>query len=65
GTVVGETVGYALTAALIAAGTVESLGVPMAGLLNFVGYVVWSAWLVAFAVRVLLVARRTRTLPVG
>jgi hypothetical protein len=92
GTVVGETVGYALTAiwtvlvvlalrevvlgrvlmwvglvaaALIAAGTVEPLGVPMAGLLNFVGYVVWSAWLVAFAVRVLLVARRTHTLSVG
>jgi hypothetical protein len=39
---------------------VEPLDVPMAGPLNFVGYVVWSAWLVAFAVRVLLRARRER-----
>ena len=87
GTVVGETIGYALTAvwtvlvalalrdvvlgrvlswvgivaaALIAVGTVEPLGVPMAGLLNFVGYIVWSVWLLAFAVRVLLVGRRER-----
>lgn len=85
GTVVGETIGYALTAAwtvlvavalrervlgrvlsaiglvaaaLIAVGTVEPLDVPMAGLLNFAGYVVWSAWLVAVAVRVLYIARR-------
>ncbi len=85
GTVVGETLGYALTAAwtvlvaialrdrvlgrvlsvvglvaaaLIAVGTVEPLDVPMAGLLNYVGYVVWSIWLVAFAVRVLILARR-------
>ena len=87
GTVVGETIGYALTAAwtvlvaialrdrvlgrvlsvvglvaaaLIAVGTVEPLDVPMAGLLNYVGYVVWSVWLVAFAVRLLVVARRER-----
>jgi hypothetical protein len=33
----------------------------MAGLLNFVGYIVWSVWLVAFAVRVLLVGRHPRT----
>lgn len=84
GTIVGETVGYALTAlwtvlvcvglsrgvlgralgvvgvvaaALIATGTVEPI-VPLAGLTNFVGYVVWSAWLIAFAV-VLLVRRRS------
>jgi hypothetical protein len=49
-----------VAAALIAVGTVEPLGVPMAGLLNFVGYVVWSAWLVAFAVRLLWLARRPR-----
>ena len=79
GTTIGETIGYALTAAwtvlvcvglsrtllgraltavglaaavLIAVGTVEPL-LPLAGLANFVGYVVWSAWLVAFAVLVL------------
>lgn len=87
GTVVGETIGYALTAAwtvlvavalrewvlgrvltwvglvaaaLIAVGTVEPLDVPMAGLLNFVGYVVWSAWLVAFAIRLIWLARQPR-----
>ena len=85
GTVVGETIGYALTAAwtvlvaialrervlgrvlswvglvaaaLIAVGTVEPLDVPMAGLLNFLGYIVWSAWLVAFAIRLVFLARR-------
>lgn len=87
GTIVGETVGYALTAtwtvlvclglrrvllgraltatglvaaALIAVGTVEPLGVEPAGLANFVGYVVWSVWLVAVAV-LLLVRRRAST----
>ena len=83
-TVVGETIGYALTAAwtvlvaiarrervlgrvlswvglvaaaVITVGTVEPLEVPMAGLLDFVGCVVWSAWLVAFAGRLLWLAR--------
>jgi hypothetical protein len=50
-----------VAAALIAVGTVEPLGVPMAGPLNFFGYIVWSVWLVAFAVRVLLVGRRRQT----
>jgi hypothetical protein len=85
GTVIGETVGYALTAAwtvlvcvglarnvlgralatiglvaaaLIATGTVEPF-VPVAGLANFVGYIVWSGWLIAFAV--LLLVRRRRS----
>jgi len=84
GTIVGETIGYALTAAwtvlvclglrgtllnrvltaaglvaavLIAVGTVEPLEVPLAGLANFVGYVVWSGWLVAVAV--VLLRRRS------
>jgi hypothetical protein len=77
GTLVGETVGYTLTAVwtvlvavglrrshlgpvlsaigigsavMISTGVVEPLGVPLVGLVNFVGYVVWSAWLVALAV---------------
>lgn len=77
GTVIGETLGYALTAvwtvlvavglsrsllgrplaavgvvsaAMIATGTVEPLGVPLVGLTNFTGYIVWSAWLIAVAV---------------
>ncbi len=45
-----------VAAALIAIGTVAPLGVPMAGLANFVGYVAWSAWLVAVA---LLIRRRS------
>lgn len=46
-----------LAAALIATGTVEPF-VPVAGLTNFLGYIVWSAWLIAFAV-LLLVRRRS------
>ena len=77
GTVVGETLGYLLTAtwtvliiyalgkrlagrwftylglvaaALIAVGVFVPLDLPGADLANFVGYVLWSIWLVAFAV---------------
>ncbi len=77
GTVVGETLGYLLTAtwtvliiyalgkrlagrwftylglaaaALIAVGVFVPLDVPGADLANFVGYILWSVWLVAFAV---------------
>jgi hypothetical protein len=46
-----------VAAALIAVGTVEPLGVPLAGLANFVGYVGWSGWLVAVAV--VLLRRRS------
>ena len=47
-----------VAAALIAVGTVEPF-LPIAGLANFVGYIVWSAWLIAFAV--LLLVRRRRS----
>jgi hypothetical protein len=77
GTVIGETIGYALTAvftvlvvrsvtrasaprwitylgyaaaALIAAGVVVPLGLDVARLANFAGYVGWCAWLVAMAI---------------
>ncbi len=76
GTVVGETLGYALTAtwtvliirglaqrlagrwfaylgyvaaALIALGVLVPLDVPGADFANFLGYVIWSVWLLAFA----------------
>ena len=82
GNVVGETVGYSLTAAwtllvlaaigpriagrwftvtgaasavLILAGLLSPLGLPFIGTANLIGYVLWSAWLIAFAV---LVVRR-------
>jgi hypothetical protein len=88
GTLIGETFGYALTAAwtllvlaalgrsftglwfvalggvsavLIATGVVSPLGVPGVDFLNFLGYVLFSAWLVAFAV--VLLWRRTSTVP--
>ena len=77
GTIVGETVGYALTAtftvlvviafsgsvaprwigylgyaaaALIATGVVIPLGLGVASLSNFAGYVAWCLWLIAMAV---------------
>lgn len=74
GTIVGETVGYALTATftllvvrgiaapawvrivgylsagLIATGVVIPLGVGLAGLTNFAGYVLWCLWLIVMAV---------------
>ncbi len=77
GTVVGETLGYSLTAAwtvlvlaavgarmagrwftvagaasavLILAGVLSPLGLPVVDTANFVGYVLWSAWLISFAV---------------
>lgn len=80
GTIVGETLGYALTAAwtvlvavglrrtllgpvlsmvgivaaaMISTGVVEPLEVPLVGLVNFVGYIVWSGWLIAVAVVIL------------
>lgn len=85
GTVLGESIGYALTAtwtvlvavglhrsvfrgsltgrimlgtatvsaAMIAFGIVEPFDVPGAGPANFIGYVIWSGWLVGLAVVVL------------
>ncbi|HEY5878628.1 MAG TPA: DUF4386 family protein [Nakamurella sp.] len=77
GTVLGETIGYALTATftvlvviatsggiaprwlgwlgyaaavLIATGVTVPLGLPVAGLTNFIGYVAWCLWLIAMAV---------------
>ncbi len=77
GTVVGETLGYLLTAtwtvliiyalgrrlagrwftyvglaaaALIALGVLVPLDVPGTDFANFVGYILWSIWLVVFAV---------------
>jgi hypothetical protein len=91
GTLIGETMGYALTAAwtilvivalgrtlagrwftvlggvsaaLIAAGVVSPLQVPGVDAANFIGYVLWSGWLVAFAV-LLLRARAGRPLLAG
>jgi MFS family permease len=47
-----------VSAALIVAGVAEPL-VPAVGLINFAGYIVWSIWLIAFAIA--LVRRPTAT----
>jgi hypothetical protein len=44
-------------AAMIAVGVLTPLGVPGTDLANFVGYIVWSVWLLAFAT--LIWRRRT------
>jgi hypothetical protein len=94
GTVVGETLGYALTVAwtllvlvalgrafagrwftalggvsavLILAGVLSPLHVPGVDMANFIGYVLWSLWLVAFAVLLLRcrVPAASANVPVG
>lgn len=92
GTIIGETIGYTLTATftvlvvvalsgsvipkvvgylgfgaavLIATGVLIPLGLSAASLTNFVGYVIWSVWLIAMAVvlwRSKVVAPTTRVL---
>ncbi|MFC6083560.1 DUF4386 family protein [Sphaerisporangium aureirubrum] len=48
----------AVSALLILAGVLSPLDLPAIDMANFAGYVLWSVWLVAFAV---LLVRRTRT----
>ncbi|MEN3266233.1 DUF4386 domain-containing protein [Pseudonocardia sp.] len=49
----------AVSAILIVAGVLSPLDLPIIDTANFVGYVLWSVWAIAFAV--LLLARRPRT----
>ena len=80
GTLVGETLGYSLTAAwtllvliavggwiarrwftalgavsavLILGGVLVPLGLPLVDFGNFIGYILWSVWLVIFAILIL------------
>jgi hypothetical protein len=84
GTLVGETLGYSLTAAwtvlvliavggwiarrwftvlgvvsavLILGGVLVPLGLPLVDFGNFIGYILWSVWLVIFAVLILRIDR--------
>jgi hypothetical protein len=50
----------AVSAMLVLAGVLSPLDLPVIDLANFVGYVLWSIWLVAFAI-LLLLRRRTGT----
>ncbi|MGE3284636.1 MAG: DUF4386 domain-containing protein [Pseudonocardia sp.] len=49
----------ATSAALVLVGVVSPLDLPVVDVANFVGYVLWSVWLVAFAVVLLRRAPRT------
>jgi hypothetical protein len=50
----------AVSAALVLVGVLSPLGLPVIDTANFFGYVLWSVWLIAFAV-VILVHERRRT----
>lgn len=49
--------GAVAAALLIVAGVLDLAGVPGLGLVNVVGHVVWSAWLIVLGVRILRTAR--------
>jgi hypothetical protein len=51
------------SAGLILAGVLSPLGLPVIDAANFIGYVLWSLWLIAFAVVVLVHDRRTASAP--
>jgi hypothetical protein len=51
----------AAAAALVLVGVFSPLGVSAIDTANFIGYVLWSAWLIAFAIVILLHERRART----
>ena len=53
----------AVSAVLIVAGALSPLNLPLIDDANFIGYVLWSVWLVIFAVLLLLGRPRTGTTP--
>ena len=48
-----------VAAALVLVGVLSPLDLPLVDLANFVGYVLWSVWLVAFGIVLLVQRRRT------
>ena len=48
----------AVSAALVLAGVLSPLGLPVIDTANFAGYVLWSVWLIAFGVVILVHDRR-------
>ena len=50
----------AVSAVLVLAGVLSPLGLPVIDTANFVGYILWSVWLIALAI-VILVHERRRT----
>ena len=51
----------AVSAVLIVAGVLTPLGLPLVDSANFIGYIMWSSWLVVFAILLLLRYPRSRT----
>jgi hypothetical protein len=49
----------AVAAVLVVVGVLSPLGLPVIDAANFLGYVLWSVWLIAFAVVILVHERRT------
>ena len=47
-----------MSAALVLCGVVSPLGLPVIDTANFFGYVLWSLWLIAFGVVILVHERR-------
>lgn len=47
-----------VSAALVLVGVLSPLDLPVIDTANFVGYVLWSVWLIAFGVRILVAERR-------
>jgi Domain of unknown function (DUF4386) len=53
----------AVSAALVLAGVLSPLGLPVIDTANFAGYVLWSIWLIALAVVILVRERRPAASP--
>ena len=52
-----------VSALLVLAGVLSPLGLPVIDAANFIGYVLWSVWLIAFAVVILVHERRRSSAP--
>jgi hypothetical protein len=53
----------AAAAGLVLAGVLSPLDLPVVDTANFLGYILWSIWLIAFGVVILVRERRARTSP--
>jgi hypothetical protein len=51
------------SAVLVLGGVLSPLGLPVIDTANFFGYVLWSLWLIALAVVILVHERRRATAP--
>ena len=52
-----------MSAVLVLVGVLSPLGLPVIDTANFLGYVLWSLWLIAFAVVILVRERRRAASP--